>query len=165
MNNGCWLDWSVDVVFDELLSLLKSGWDGIGYMMAAEEPPERLFFVAGDEAFDRKAMLRGALEMHQSHGRVPFLRYYFSNKPNAPAVKQELWRESENGNTVIAALVFSLDVPEFFKQVTAGDSGEYLRQRARLGCMQILGKLKYRNIGSVSRLDVLQGTFGQGGTQ
>lgn len=165
MSAACWLDWSVDVFLCELAKLHESGWDGIGYMMAGQKPPEKLFFVAGDEAFHQEIMLRAALEMHQLQGRVPFLRYYFSQKPDAPRVKQELWRETENGNTVVAELVVSVDQPDFFERTMESESSEYLLYRARLGCLQVLDKLNRHDIGSVSPVNALQGLFGQGGTQ
>jgi hypothetical protein len=159
--------WSTETFLTELLDLHRSGWDGIGYMMAGEKPPERLFLVVG-AAFAQRSALRAGLELHKREGRAPFIRYCLTHNPNAPKVKQELCRRSQNGSTVIAALVFSLDIPNFFEQITAGKDGDYLRHRAELGCLQVLGKVKSLVLSEDDdgflEAEGLHGTFGQGGT-
>jgi hypothetical protein len=140
MTENPWSHWSIDAFLTEMLDLYKSGWDGIGYMMSGEKPPERLFLAVGS-AFSHRSALRVGLELHKGEGRMPFIRYYLTNRPNAPKVKQELCRHSQNDNTVIAALVPSLDIPDFFEQVTSGKKGDHLRHRAKLGCLQVLGKV------------------------
>jgi len=65
----------------------------------------------------------------------------------------------------VSGLVVSLDVPGFFKQVMAGEKAEYLRHRARLGCMQVLSKVGAfpSEDHRASDTDGLRGTFSQGG--
>jgi hypothetical protein len=144
MKHNPFEQWDVDQLLEEMIMLHKSGWDGIGYTFSAENNPDDRFFLAGGRAFDARGAIRVSLLGHKAQGRVPFFRYYVkcnADPKRITKVDQELCRLTRDGCTVIAALVLKLNIPNYFEQVTAGKSGEYFRERARIGCEQALSKL------------------------